>query len=387
MIVGLTEHGLPGLSVASHLALSEAEVIFGGPRHLDLVQAGPRGQAWPMPFDLAPVLSRRGQRVVVLASGDPFWFGAGGALSAHLSASEWLAYPAPSTFSLAAARLGWKLEEVTCLGLHARPLTCARPHLTRNARLICLLRDAATVADFAQYLTDSGFGPSFVSVLERLGGPQERIRSTTADALKFTDIAAPAALAITVAGSPGLPRSPGRPDEAFAHDGQITKAPVRAMTLAALAPRPGERLWDVGAGSGSVAVEWCLAGGVANAIEIRADRAAHIATNAHAFGISHRLGVVQGRAPAALAGLPVPDAIFLGGGGNEALMSALWSDLPTGGRFVANAVTLETETLLTRWHDEKGGSLLRIDIAHAAPLGHMRGWQPARPLVQWSVAK
>lgn len=388
VIIGLGEDGLAGLSDASRAALAQAEVIFGGPRHLALVEAGERGRAWGVPFDVTPVLALRGRPVVVLASGDPFWFGVGGTLAAHLSPGEWRVHPAASTFSLAAARLGWRLEAVACLGLHAAPFASALTHLHPGARLVCLLRDGTAAAEWAQWLTTQGLGTSALWVLEALGGGRERIRSTSAAGFDLSDVVAPVAVAVEVAGAvagvSALPRSPGLPNAGYAHDGQITKAPVRALTLAALAPRPGARLWDIGAGSGSVSVEWCLAGGCATAIEPRATRAANVRHNAQRFGVADRLLVVEGAAPEALAGLPEPQAIFVGGGFNAALFARLQTLAP-GCRVVVNAVTLETEALLLGLHALHGGELLRIELAHAAPLGPLRGWVPQRPIVQWSV--
>lgn len=384
--MGIGEDGVAGLSANSRAALDAAHTVFGGPRHLALAGVeGIRGQAWPVPFDVAPVLALRGQPVVVLASGDPFWFGAGGSLAAHLLPGEWLAYPAPSTFALAAARLGWRLEAVSCHGLHATAFESIRPALQRNARLLCLLRDAAAVGDFARWLDQQGYGASALCVLEALGGPRERVRHTTAASYGLDDVIAPVAVAVEVAGPLGLPRSPGLPDAGFAHDGQITKSPVRALTLAALAPRPGEHLWDIGAGSSSVSVEWCLAGGHATAIEQHAARVKNIRTNIQHFGLASSLQVVEGLAPQALAGLAAPQAIFVGGGFTLALFAALQTLAPAGCRLVVNAVTLETESALAQLHQEYGGSLLRIELAHAAPLGTMRGWSPVRPVVQWST--
>lgn len=384
-IIGLGEDGLAGLSSASRSALDAAEVVLGGPRHLALAQVDARGQAWPVPFDVAPVLALRGRRVAVLASGDPFWFGAGGSLAAHLANAEWIAYPAPSTFALAAARMGWRLEEVSCHGLHATPFAHIRPTLHRRARLICLLRDGPAVGDFARWLDGQGFGASALWVLEAVGGPRERIRTTSAAGFDLQDVIAPVAVAIEAAGGLGLPRSPGLPDAGFAHDGQITKAPVRALTLATLAPRAGEHLWDIGAGSGSISVEWCLAGGCATAIEQNAGRVANIRTNVHSFGLGGALTVVEGMAPQALAGLAAPQAIFVGGGFNLALFNVVQSLAPSACRLVVNAVTLETESALAQLQLQYGGDLLRIELAHAAPLGQMRGWVPARPVVQWSI--
>nr|WP_315237322.1 precorrin-6y C5,15-methyltransferase (decarboxylating) subunit CbiE [uncultured Albidiferax sp.] len=384
-IIGMGEDGLAGLSATSRATLDAAHTVFGGPRHLALADVGTRGQAWPVPFDVAPVLALRGQAVAVLASGDPFWFGAGGSLAAHLASDEWMAYPAPSTFALAAARLGWRLEDVQCHGLHATPFESTRLSLQRGARLLCLLRDGVAVGDFARWLDGQGCGASSLWVLEALGGPRERIRGSTAAGFDLGDVVAPVAVAVEVAGALGLPRSPGLPETHFAHDGQITKAPVRALTLAALAPRPGEHLWDIGAGSGSVSVEWCLAGGRATAIEQHVARVANIRTNIARFGLGKAMQVLEGLAPQALAGLAAPQAIFVGGGFNLALFAALQSLAPAGCRLVVNAVTLETESALAQLHQQHGGSLLRIDLAHAAPLGTMRGWSPVRPVVQWST--
>ena len=386
-IIGIGEDGLTGLSQSSREALADAEIVFGGPRHLKLAEIDARGRPWPVPFSVEPALACRGRRVAVLASGDPFWHGAGGSLAAHLAPGEWIAFPAPSTFSLAAARLGWRLEDVTCLGLHAAPFETLLPHLAPGQRAICLLRDGSSAPELAAWLTQKGFGPSSLSVMESLGGRGERIRTTLAASFDVADVVAPVAVAITAAGAAGLPRTSGLPDDAFVHDGQITKHPMRALTLSALAPRTGEILWDIGAGSGSISVEWCLAGGRAFAIETRADRAANIRTNAAAFGLLNSLTVLEGTAPAALAKLPPPNAVFVGGGNEQAMFDALWAMIPAGTRLVVNAVTLETEALLLAEQSKRGGELMRIEIAQAGPLGSMRGWVPSRPLVQWSVVR
>lgn len=381
------EDGLAGLSTASREALAEAELVFGGPRHLQLANIGARGRPWPVPFSISPVLALRGRNVAVLASGDPFWHGAGSTLAAALAPGEWIACPAPSTFSLVAARLGWPLESVVCLGLHAAPVETLTRHLAPRRKLICLVRDGAAVGALADWLTRQGCGGSRLWVLEALGGRNERVRETHAETYALTDAHAPVAVAIEIAGCAGLSRASGLPDDVFAHDGQITKRPVRALTLSALAPRPGQRLWDVGAGSGSISVEWCLAGGHALSIEARPDRVSVIRTNAARFGVTDLLTVVEGEAPSVLGNLPAPDAIFVGGGASAALFDLLWSRIATNARLVANAVTLETEALLVAQHDHRGGELMRIEVAHAAPLGGMRGWVPARPVVQWSVVR
>jgi precorrin-6Y C5,15-methyltransferase (decarboxylating) len=385
-VIGLNEDGLCGLSSTARKALDAAAVIFGGPRHLELAQVGARGQAWPVPFSVDPVLALRGQKVVILASGDPFWFGAGGSIVPHLSPGEWRSFPAPSTFALAANQLGWRLEDTRCFGLHATPFAQLLGHLHKNQQLICLLRDRAAPAELAAWLVAQGAAQTEMHVMERLGGPQERLRHARADGFDLTDVQAPVAVALHITQNAGRANSPGLPDDSFAHDGQITKQPIRTLTIAALAPRKGALLWDIGAGSGSISVEWCLAGGRAVAMEAKPQRCANITSNIAGFGLAQQMTLVEGKVePTRLHNLPQPDAVFIGGGANEALVAALFDLLPQGTRLVINGVTLETEMLLADWHARKGGSLLRIELANAAPLGTMRGWQPARPVVQWSV--
>jgi len=389
-IIGIGEDGLDGLSAASRAALAQAELVIGPARHLTLLPAiSCRVIEWPVPFaeGISVLLAHRGQKVVMLASGDPFWFGAGSSVTRHLSPEEWVAHPAPSTFSLAAARLGWPLQETACLGLHAAPLERLRSHLVAGGRILVLLRDGEAVVALASYLVNRGFGSSSLHVMEALGGPRERIRTARADAPDFADIAHPVAVAVECAGEgQALPCVSGLPDDLFDHDGQITKRPIRALTLSALAPRPGETLWDIGAGSGSIGIEWLLAHPANRALAIEADalRAERARANALALGVD-RLEIVIGAAPNALPESRMPDAVFIGGGLSQALLEALWARLPAGTRLVANAVTLESEALLALWHGEKGGTLLRLELAQALPLGSRRGWRSSYPVVQWSI--
>lgn len=389
-IVGIGEDGPAGLSAASHDALARAEWVTGAARHLALLgDLACERAAWPVPFEdgIAPLLARRGQRVVLLVSGDPFWFGAGSVVVRELEAWEWIAHPVPSTFALAAAQLGWPIDTTHCLGLHAAPFARLRPMLAPGVRAIVLVRDGAAVGALGGYLRERGFGDSALWVLEALGGPRERVRETTAAALDFGDIAHPVAVGIVVAGDGAvLPTAAGRPDDWFEHDGQITKRPVRALTLSALAPGPFETLWDIGTGSGSIAIEWLLAHPTTQAIAFEADpaRAARARGNAAALGVD-RLRVIDARAPDGLAGQPAPDAVFIGGGLSDALLDWLCAQLAPGTRIVANAVTLESEAVLAAWQRARGGDLLRIELADAAPIGTRRGWRAHYPIVQWSV--
>lgn len=389
-IIGIGEDGLAGLGTAALAALAGAETVFGGARHLRLAAGGVTGEArpWPSPFSIAPVLALRGQRVAVLASGDPMWHGAGASLLREIPAHEARIFPQASAASLAAARMGWPLAEVTTLSLHGRDIALLRPHLHPGARLILLTSGAEAPAAIAALLASTGFGDSRLTLLEALGGPEERLR--TARAAGFA-LAAPHplnTLALDVAAAREanwLPRAPGLPDALFQHDGQLTKREARALALSALRPFPGGLLWDVGAGAGSIGIEWMLAHPACRAIgiEAREDRAARAAANAAALGVPG-LRLVVGEAPAAFTGLPPPDALFLGGGANDpGVFDAALQALKPGGVFVAHAVTLETEALLLARHATLGGEMLRINLARAEAVGSMTGWRAAMPVTQW----
>jgi precorrin-6B C5,15-methyltransferase / cobalt-precorrin-6B C5,C15-methyltransferase len=395
-IVGIGEDGVEGLKLAARGLIEAAEIVFGGRRHLTLAAPLIRGAArpWPSPFDGAAeeVLRHRGRQVCVLASGDPFQYGVGAVLARHVDPREIIVVPGPSAFSLAAARLGWSLPETAVVSLHGRALDLIRPHLQPGARVLALTSDGDTPAALAKILATSGFGTSRMIVLENLGGSQESIRSTTAATFDLGAIGSLNTLAIEVEAMPGalvIARTAGLPDHMFEHDGQITKREIRAVTLSSLAPRRGELLWDIGAGSGSVAIEWLLADPAmrAVAVEQRPERAARIRRNAAAFGVP-RLGIVEGLAPASLAGLPQPNAVFVGGGASDsAVLDIASRALPSGGRLVINAVTLETESLLMARHAALGGELIRIAISRAASVGDKTGWRPAMPVTQWVWTK
>lgn len=376
--------------------IASAPVVYGGARHLELVVPLVTGEihSWLSPLErsIEHLLARRGQPVVVLASGDPFWFGIGATLSRFVSADEMHVIPAPSAFSLAAARLGWPLQATTVLSLHGRPIDLIRPHLHPGRKIIALTSDAGSPPEIASLLTGLGFGPSKLTLLEAMGGPRERVTLHQASTFALDSIDTLNVLAIEVAAdltARPLPLTPGLDDALFSHDGQITKREVRAMTLSALAPRHGDLLWDIGAGSGSVGIEWLLADPSLRAIAIEAvpERADRVRRNARDFGVP-ALQLVEGTAPDALAGLPEPDAIFIGGGGSEAgVMEAAKAALKPGGRLVANGVTTEMEAMLLAEYARHGGSLTRIDIARVTAIGSMHGWRPAMPVTQWCWTK
>ncbi|SIQ70402.1 precorrin-6Y C5,15-methyltransferase (decarboxylating) [Rhizobium sp. RU35A] len=391
-IVGIGEDGLEGLGERARAAIAGAAVVFGGRRHLELAAAAITGEAraWPQPFDTAmqAVLALRGQKVCVLASGDPFFFGVGVTLARHVPAAEFYAYPSPSAFSLAAARLGWALQDIETVSLHGRPLDLVRPLLHPGRKVLALTSDAAGPGALARLLCDEGFGASRLTVLEALGGDGERLSGTLARDFALTGIDPLNLVALEITAEPAarvLPLGFGLPDELFDHDGQITKREIRAATLSALSPCRGELLWDIGAGSGSIGIEWMLAHPSlqAIAVEHHAERAARIRRNAARCGVPG-LTLVEGKAPEALKDLPRPDAIFIGGGGSgTGVMEAALSALRPGGRLVANAVTLEMEQVLLACHARLGGSLTRFSVDRAEPVGRMTGWRPAMPVTQW----
>ncbi|MDU9411561.1 precorrin-6y C5,15-methyltransferase (decarboxylating) subunit CbiE [Pseudomonas sp. zfem005] len=393
-LVGIGEDGYAGLGKAARHALLAAEEVVGAPRQLELLPHCIRAQrtAWPSPFSLEPLLQRRGAPVCVLASGDPMLFGVGASLARQLPADELRVLPAPSSTSLAAARLGWPLQDTTLVSLVARPLAALNLHLHDGARLLVLSNDGASPAAIAGLLNERGFGPSAMTVLEHLGGPAERRIDGIASEWPAMEVAALNLVAIDCrAGEQArrLPLTCGLPDDAYRHDGQLTKRDVRAITLARLAPQPGQLLWDVGAGSGSIGIEWMRAHPTCRAIAVEADegRQAHIRHNRDALGVPG-LHLVAGQAPTALDGLPAPDAVFIGGGVTEpGVLERCWSQLKPGGRLVANAVTLQSEAVLVAFREAHGGELTRIAIAQAQPLGGFDTWRSALPITLLEVLK
>ncbi|MGO8739808.1 precorrin-6y C5,15-methyltransferase (decarboxylating) subunit CbiE [Rhodoblastus sp.] len=393
-IVGLGEDGLDGLSLPAKQRIAQARLVIGGARHLRLIgeTSGAR-RAWPSPLqDAFPeILSLRGEPVVVLATGDPFFYGVGSLLARIVPPAEILCLPRASAFSLAASRLGWALQDCALVTLHGRTLEKIVPHLHQNARVLALSWDGETPKKLAALLSERGLGASRLTVCEAMGGPRERLRAASAKNFDLAGVDPLNTVAIEVHGEGSRipPRAAGLPDDWFEHDGQITKREMRAVTLAQLAPRPRELLWDVGAGAGSISIEWLLADLLTRAIAVerKAERCARISRNAAALGVP-QLTVVEGEAPAALAGLERPDAIFIGGGLTApGLLDFCWSALLPCGRLVVNAVTLESQADLFAAQRRRGGELLQSQFAHAAPVGRFLGFRPAMPSVQWSVVK
>ncbi|MDT9691029.1 precorrin-6y C5,15-methyltransferase (decarboxylating) subunit CbiE [Streptomyces sp. P9(2023)] len=397
-VVGIGADGWDGLPARSRRVLGAAEVLIGGPRQLDLLPAAEcPGEriAWPSPLRPAVpglLAAHEGRSVAVLASGDPMFYGIGRTLAETVGAERLHVLPHPSSVSYACARLGWAVEAVETVSLVGRALAALTASLHDGRRLLVLSEGARTPAAVAGLLRERGFGGSRMRVLEQLGSDRERIVNGTAQHWTADPVDALNVIALDLVRSPDALRlgaGPGLPDEAYEHDGQLTKRYVRAATLAALAPAPGELLWDIGGGSGSIGIEWMRTDRSCRAVAVEKDavRAERIARNASALGVP-ALQVVTASAPDGLAALPTPDAIFIGGGLTApGLLDACWAALPPGGRLVANTVTLESETLLARWYGERGGELVRLAVAQAVPVGGFTGWRQAMPVTQWSVTK
>ncbi len=392
-IIGVTEAGVAALPPELRARVDVADAVLGPPRLLKGIAAA-RAEAWNGSLEamLDQIMSRRGRKTVLLASGDPNWFGIGATLVHHLSPDEFTVYPAPSSFQLAAARLNWPLQNVTCLSLHGRAPAALHPHILPGNRILALTTDRQTLAEIAEILTGRGYGKTQLHVLEALGGPEERRLSFPADTAADHSIGDFYVLGIDCVADPDAPLlvpAPGLPDGAFISDGQLTKREVRVATLARLAPFPGALLWDIGAGSGSIGIEWMRAARGAHALcfERNPNRCAFIAHNREALGVPG-LEIIAGNAPQSLAGQPLPDAVFLGGDvGSMDLFAAAWQALKPGGRLVGNAVTLDGEAALMARQKAFGGDLVRIGIETLDHVGSERAFRPRLTVTQWAVVK
>lgn len=394
-IIGIGDNGTDGLTPLARALLDDAETVIAPERVIaELRIAGKNIEPWTGKFHDAVenLLSRRGEPITILATGDPMHFGVGTTMARHIPPEEMRVLPSPSAFSLAAARLGWALQDTDCVSMHGRSVSNLAVFLSPGNRIIALTSNSATVSEAARLLVTNGFGQSEFTVLEHMGGADEKqLRFAAADAGHhvLADFNTLAIACVAGEGASVISRAAGLANDTFSHDGQITKREVRAATLGALMPYPKALLWDIGAGCGSVSIEWMrLARGArAIAIEPHEGRRVHIANNALALGASG-IEIVAGKAPQALAGLARPDAVFIGGGvSHDGVFDVAWQALRPAGRLVANAVTLESEARLLALRSQHGGELSRISVARAEPVGTYHGWRPAMPVTMWSVTK
>jgi precorrin-6Y C5,15-methyltransferase (decarboxylating) len=397
VVVGIGADGWEGLSPAARRGIEAADVLRGSARQLDLVPPAVGAERVPWPSPMAPALAglpdtHPGRRVVVLASGDPMLSGVGTSLVRLLGPDAVEVIPHPSSVTLACARLGWAVEDTAVVPLVGRPTALLLPHVTPGRRVLVLGSDGGTPAEVARLLVERGYGASRLTALVQLGGAGERRFEGAAAGWPHAQTDPLVVTAVEVVADPGtvpLPTVPGLPDDAYAHDGQLTKRDVRGVTLARLVPLPGQLLWDVGAGAGSIGIEWMRVHPSCRAIAVESHpaRVRRIAQNAFDLGVPG-LEIVEGRAPEALRDLPRPDAVFVGGGATTPLLlDACWEALAPGGRLVVNAVTVQSEAVLADWHGRCGGSLTRLSVASAEPVGGFTGWKPAMPVTIWSATR
>ncbi len=394
-IIGINEDGIAGLSAVARYWLDQAEILIGSDRHLNLIPLDGRQRlTWQSPLidSISEILKYQGSQVCVLASGDPMWYGIGATLLQYIPLNQVRVVPAVSTFSLTCARLGWAFAQVETLSLCGRPLENLSAFLYPNAKILLLSADRYTPRLVAELLKAQGYGKSKIWVLEHLLGEKERIIQVTAESwqtadLEIANLNAIALECIADNRQSTFSRLAGLPDSAYIHDGQLTKSEVRAITLAALSPKPGELLWDVGAGCGSIGIEWMRSNFRGRAIAIEKKRSAYIAQNAFALGTPN-LEIISGTAPEVLQHLAKPDAIFIGGGVTTAgMVESCWQSLKSGGRLVVNVVTIEGEQQVFAWHQQVGGSLKRIAIERMEAIGTFRGWKPMSAVTQWVAIK
>lgn len=395
-IIGIGEDGIEGLSKIALTLLNQAEIIIGGERHLAMLPPEDQREkiSWKSPFytSIQAIINRRGESICILASGDPMYYGIGATIIKHIPVDEITIIPAPSAFSLACSRLGWNFTEVETLSLCGRSVSLLQSYIYPGAKLLILSEGKNTPEIVANIFTNQGYGNSKITVLERMGGIYERNLTGIAASWNHTEIAALNTIAVECIadrGIIGLSRFPGLADNAFHHDGQLTKREVRTITLSTLAPLPGELLWDIGAGCGSISIEWMRSNVRCQAIAIEQNptRINYIADNAAALGTPN-LQIIAGKAPEIIEDLPTPNAIFIGGGITApGLFTRCWNALHPGGRIVANVVTLEGEQTLFKWYEKVGGNFTRIAIQRAEPIGKFLGWKGMSPVTQWVAYK
>ena len=391
-IIGINSSDITILPKSLIKSIKDADMVFGAKRHLSLFQSlNDNLEPLKIPFKktIDRILTMRGQKVILLVSGDPFWYGAGNVISNSLQDNEYISYPVPSTFSLIASKMGWPIEQIFCIGLHAKLFRSIRHLLYQKAKFILLLKNGDQVLQFSKWLTSEGFGKSQIYIIESIGFKNERIRDTLAEKLTFSNIRHPVSIAFEVKGKGFVfPSSTGKDDFIFENDGQISKKQIRAITLSSLSPRPAQHLWDIGSGSGSISIEWLLINNLncATAIEIKKSRALQIKKTAYKLGLE-KLNVIQTDAMKVLKKLEKPDAVFIGGGFTEKLFKCVWNIIPNGTTLVANSVTLETNALFSELQKIYGGNLTKIEISNIKKLGTKRSWDYNYPVTQFVLEK
>ena len=391
-IIGVNGDANDTLPQKAIQSIKYAELVMGAERHIkNITTISNKTFLWPSPFEkgIKELLKFRGKKVVVLVSGNPFWFGAGNKIIEKLDNSEWICFQSSSTFSIVASRMGWAIQDTLCFGLHAVPFESICRYLAPNVKMILLLKDGENVLKLAEWLTLKNFGRSDFVVMESLGFKNEKIRRTIASEIDFIDINHPVSVAISILGNgETIPLSSGKPDNLFKNDGQITKQPIRALTMSALAPKPFEHLWDIGSGSGSIAIEWLLSHNTntASAVEFKSSRVEQIKLNATKLGLNNLI-VYEDKIENILEKLSKPDVVFIGGGLTVNLLKDVWNIIPKNTRLVVNSVTLETGSILINAHKKYGGELYKFEVSKVGNLGKNRAWSKSYPIIQWVKSK
>ena len=391
-IIGINQDDISTLNKLALKALSESDIIIGAERHKKKFKNYKKEfRNWPNPFQkLIPDLKKkRGKKIVLLVSGNAFWFGLGTSIALEFKRDEWQCFQAPSSFSLASAEMGWNMENILFFGLHAKKNNMIRSYLAPKVKLIVLLKEGRSVKALTNFFTNIGFGDSKFTIFESLGFKNYRKREVLAKKNTIKNINHPVCVAIETEGD-GLvvPKNSGKPDYFFKNDGQITKQYIRSITLSSLSPKPYEHLWDFGSGSGSIAIEWLLSDKTttATAVEIDKERVKFISENCETFGIN-RLNIINNDINKVIRKLNKPNAIFIGGGFNEKLFKKVWNLIPNNTRIVVNSVTIETESCITKLSNIYGGKLLKIELSTVREVGKSHAWSNNYPIVQWKVIK
>ena len=391
-IIGINSSDITILPKNLIKSIKDADIVFGAKRHTSLFQSLNNNlEPLEIPFKktIDKILKMRGQKVILFVSGDPFWHGAGNIISNLLNGNEWISYPVPSTFSLIASKLGWPIEQIFCIGLHAKSFKSTRHLLYQKAKFIILLKNGNQVLQFSKWLSSEGFGKSQIYIFESIGFKNERIRETLAEKLSFSNIHHPVSIAVEVKGKAYVfPSSTGKDDFIFENDGQISNKQIRAITLSSLSPKPAQHLWDIGSGSGSISIEWLLMNNLncATAIEIKKSRALQIKNTAYKLGLE-KINVIEADAIKVIKKLQKPDAVFIGGGFTKELFKCIWNIIPNGTILVANSVTLETNAIFFEFQKIYGGNLTKIEISNVKKLGSKRSWDYNYPVTQFVLEK
>ena len=391
-IIGINGDANDTLTHKAIKSIKYAELVMGAERHIKNIKTiSNKTFLWPTPFEkgIKELLKFRGKKIVVLVSGNPFWFGAGNKIVEKLDKSEWICFQSSSTFSLVATRMGWAIQNTLCFGLHSLPFESICRHLAPNVKMIVLLKDGESVLKLAEWLTLKNFGRSEFVVMESLGYKNEKIRRTIASEIDFRDINHPVSVAISILGNGDpISLSSGRPDNLFKNDGQITKQPIRALTMSFLAPKPFEHLWDIGSGSGSIAMEWLLShnSNSVSAIEFKSNRVEQIKFNAKKLGLNN-LTIYEDKIENIIEKLAKPDAVFIGGGLTINLLNNIWNIIPKNTKIVVNSVTLETGSILINAQKKYGGELYKFEVSKVGNLGKNRAWSKSYPIIQWVKSK